>query len=269
MDSPGSAVTAMHPILSGTLASMAASIGTALGAALIYTIRELKPRTEDALLSGAAGIMLAASFYSLLQPGLEYGIQNSGSPTAAVVMVVTGMLAGGATLWAIHRYTPHEHFHAGREGPETTRLARLWLFVIAITLHNFPEGMAVGVGAASGDFAAGAALTVGIGLQNVPEGLAVAAALMAAGYGRSQSAGIALLTGLVEPIGGLLGSSAAWLASAVLPAILGFAGGAMLYIISDEIIPETHRKGHENVATGSLMVGVALMLILGTLLETR
>jgi ZIP family zinc transporter len=177
------------------------------------------------------------------------------------------MLMGGGVLWTIHRYAPHEHFRAGREGPQTTKLARLWLFVIAITLHNFPEGMAVGVGAASGDFANGAALTVGIGLQNLPEGLAVAAALMAAGYSRNQSAGIAFLTGLVEPFGGLLGSGAAWFASALLPGILGFAGGAMLYIISDEIIPETHRKGHETVATGSLMVGVALMLVFGALFE--
>ena len=128
--------------------------------------------------------------------------------------------------------------------------------------------MAVGVGASSGDFAAGAALTLGIGVQNIPEGLAVAAALMAAGYGRSQSAGIAFLTGLVEPVGGLLGSSAAWFASALLPGILGFAGGAMLYVISDEIIPETHRKGHATIATGSLMLGVALMLVIGTLLES-
>jgi ZIP family zinc transporter len=258
----------LHPIVTGTLASLAASVGTSAGAALIYTIGELKPRTEDALLSGAAGIMLAASFYSLLQPGLEYGAQSYGHGAIAVTVVIAGMLLGGGVLWTIHRYAPHEHFHAGREGPDTTKLARLWLFVIAITLHNFPEGMAVGVGAASGDFATGAALTLGIGVQNVPEGLAVAAALVAAGYTRHQSAGIALLTGLVEPVGGLLGSSAAWFASALLPGVLGFAGGAMLYIISNEIIPETHRKGHETIATGSLMLGVALMLVFGAVLES-
>ena len=260
-------MTNLHPILTGALASLAAGLGTGVGAVLIYGIRELKPRTEDALLSGAAGIMLAASFYSLLQPGLEYGEQRYGSPGIAVTLVVAGMLLGGAVIWTIHRYAPHEHFHAGREGPDAGKLARLWLFVIAITLHNFPEGMAVGVGAASGDFAAGAALTIGIGIQNVPEGLAVAAALMAAGYSRHLSAGIAFLTGLVEPVGGLIGAGAAWVAAALLPLILGFSGGAMLYIISAEIIPETHRKGHKTVATGSLMVGVALMLVLGVLLD--
>jgi ZIP family zinc transporter len=258
----------MHPILTGTLASLAAGLGTGIGAAFIYGISELKPRTEDALLSGAAGIMLAASFYSLLQPGLEYGLQSYGDSLIAVMVVIAGMLLGAGLLWAIHRHTPHEHFRAGREGPDDTKLARLWLFVIAIALHNFPEGMAVGVGAASGDLTTGAALTVGIGVQNIPEGLAVAAALMAAGYSRNLSAGIALLTGLVEPVGGLLGSSLAWFAAALLPGILGFAGGAMLYVISDEIIPETHRKGHETLATGSLMIGVALMLALGTLLES-
>jgi len=260
-------LTELHPILAGALASLAAGLGTGVGAVLIYGIRELKPRTEDALLSGAAGVMLAATFYSLLQPGLEYGVQRYGNPGMAVTLVIAGMLLGGGMLWTIHRYAPHEHFHAGREGPDASKLARLWLFVIAITLHNFPEGMAVGVGAASGDFAAGAAQTVGIGVQNVPEGLAVAAALIAAGYSRQLSAGIAFLTGLVEPLGGLLGAGTVWLASALLPVILGFAGGAMLYIISAEIIPETHRKGHKTVATGSLMVGVALMLAVGVLLD--
>ena len=114
----------LHPILTGTLASLAASLGAAVGAALIYTIRELKPRTEDALLSGAAGIMLVASFYPLLQPGLEYGVQSYGDQAIAVTVVITGMLLGGGVLWTIHRYTPHEHFHGGREGPDSTKLAR-------------------------------------------------------------------------------------------------------------------------------------------------
>lgn len=234
---------------------------------LIYALRELGPRLEDALLSGAAGIMLAASFYSLLQPGLEYGAERYGGSGIAVTVVILGMLAGAATLWWIHAHAPHEHFHSGREGPDATRMKRLWLFVIAITLHNFPEGMAVGVGAATGDFGTGAALTIGIGVQNVPEGLAVAASLMAAGYTRNFAVLVACLTGLVEPVGGLLGSSAAWLAAPMLPAVLGFAGGAMLYIISDEIIPETHRDGHETLATGALLVGVAMMLVFGALLE--
>lgn len=260
-------MTDLHPVLAGVLASAAAGLGTGLGAVLIYGIRELRPWTEDALLSGAAGIMLAASFFSLLQPALEYGVEEYGSAWGSVAVVVAGMLAGGLLLFFIHQHAPHEHFHTGREGPDTARVARLWLFVIAITLHNFPEGMAVGVGVASGDVAAGLALTVGIGIQNVPEGLAVAASLLAAGYGRHTAFLIAFATGLVEPIGGLLGASMAWLAVTLLPAVLAFAGGAMLYIISDEIIPETHRGDHQHIATGALMVGVALMLLLIVLFD--
>lgn len=257
----------LHPILVGTLASGAAGLGTAVGAVMIYAVRELRAWTEDALLSGAAGIMLAASFYSLLQPGLEWGRERYDDPSLAVAVVIAGFLVGGLTLWTIHRFTPHEHFHAGREGPEGAKIARLWLFVIAITLHNFPEGMAVGVGAGSGDLTAGLALTLGIGVQNVPEGLAVATSLLAAGYRRHTAALIAFSTGLVEPVGGLVGASAAWLAATLLPAVLGFAAGAMVYIISDEIIPETHRDGHETIATASLMGGVALMLVFVALLD--
>lgn len=260
-------VTDLHPVLAGFLASAVASLGTALGALLIYGVRELKSWTEDALLSGAAGIMLAASFFSLLQPGLEYGFEAYGSPLLSVAVVMAGMLAGGWLLYLIHQHAPHEHFRKGREGPDTVRFARLWLFVIAITLHNFPEGMAVGVGVASGDVAAGAALTLGIGIQNIPEGLAVAVALLAAGYGRHTAFLIAFATGLVQPLGGLLGASMAWIAVAMLPAVLAFAGGAMIYIISDEIIPETHRGDNKSIATGSLMLGVALMLLLMVLFD--
>lgn len=248
-----------HPVVAGLLASGAASMGTALGAVLVFAIRELRAWTEDALLSGAAGIMLAASFYSLLQPGLALGADLYGG-LIALAVVTAGFLAGGLMLWSIDRWAPHEHFHSGPEGPPAPQMARLWLFVIAITLHNFPEGMAVGVGAAGGDASASFALTLGIGVQNVPEGLAVATSLLAAGYRRGTAALVAFATGLVEPLGGLLGASLAWLAESLLPGILAFAAGAMVYIISDEIIPETHRPGHETIATASLMGGLVLML---------
>lgn len=255
----------LHPVAAGLLASGAASLGTALGALMVFAIRELRPWTEDALLSGAAGIMLAAAFYSLLQPGLERGTAAFGA-APALAIVAGGFVAGGMLLWAIDRYAPHEHFHTGPEGPAAPRMARLWLFVIAITLHNFPEGMAVGVGAASGDASASLALTLGIGVQNVPEGLAVGTSLLAAGYGRGTAAAVAFATGLVEPLGGVLGAGLAWLAAPLLPAILAFAAGAMVYIISDEIIPETHRPGHETIATASLMAGVLLMLVFTVLI---
>ena len=157
---------------------------------------------------------------------------------------------------------PHEHFQLGREGGEATELSRIWLFVIAITLHNFPEGMAVGVGFAGGELSNGLPLTLGIGLQNIPEGLAVSVALLSVGYEKTQAALFAALTGLVEPIGGLLGAVAVSSAAALMPWALAFSAGAMLFIISDEIIPETHSAGNKNLATFSLLGGFVIMMIL-------
>ncbi|MBL8268028.1 ZIP family metal transporter, partial [Steroidobacter sp.] len=162
----------------------------------------------------------------------------------------------------IHKRVPHEHFVMGREGPDSLRMQRLWLFIIAITLHNFPEGMAVGVGFASGDLGKAMPLAIGIGLQNIPEGLAVAAAMLAINYPKSQAFMVASLTGLVEPLGGAIGASAVWFTGPAMPVVLGLAAGAMLFIISDEIIPETHRNGFEDVATFSLMGGFAVMMFL-------
>lgn len=220
----------------------------------------------ETLLNGAAGVMLAASCFSLLQPAIDLGTQTLGGPVPGVLVVIAGLMAGGYGLHLLHDSIPHEHFHSGREGPSAEHVRRIWLFVIAISLHNFPEGMAVGVGFAHGDFTTGLPLAVGIGLQNVPEGLAVAVSLASAGYGRLQAFLVASLTGLVEPVGGLVGGSAVWLAQVLLAPVLAMAAGAMLFIISDEIIPETHRSGLQHVATLSLMGGFALMLLLGAAL---
>ncbi len=249
-------------IVVGTAASAVAGLGTAVGAAGIVFVRRLSQYAEDVLLSIAAGIMLAATFFSLLAPGIDYGVEQFASEVAAVSVVILGLLCGAAALHLIHRRVPHEHFTLGREGPDAGRLARIWLFVIAITLHNFPEGMAVGVGFGAGDMGNGAGLAIGIGLQNVPEGLAVAVSLMAAGYARAAAFGAAALTGLVEPVGGLVGSAAAGLAAPALPWTLGFAGGAMLFVISDEVIPETHRRDSATHATFALMGGFAVMMFL-------
>lgn len=160
----------------------------------------------------------------------------------------------------MHRHLPHEHFLAGHEGPDTKALSRIWLFVIAITLHNFPEGMAVGVGFAGGDVSNGVTLATGIGIQNIPEGLAVAVSLISVGYSRMQAFLVGSLTGLAEPIGGLFGSLAVSFVGPLMPWSLAFAAGAMLFIISDEIIPETHRRGFENLATFSLLFGFVSMM---------
>jgi ZIP family zinc transporter len=246
----------------GVAASFFAGMGTVAGALWVFLMPRPSPRAQDAMLSAAAGVMLAASFFSLLQPGIEFAEALVSHRATAVAIVIAGLLLGAIALHFTHRLLPHEHLVKGREGPDTAKLKRIWLFIIAITLHNFPEGMAVGVGFAGAERATAISLAIGIGLQNIPEGLAVAVSLTAIGYAKSHAFGIASLTGLVEPVGGGFGSSAIWLAAPLMPLTLGFAAGAMLFVISDEIIPETHRGGHEDTATFSLLGGFAVMMFL-------
>lgn len=253
-------------ILLGSAASLIASLGTTAGALGILLVRGLSVRAQDILLSSAAGVMLAASVFSLLIPGIEQGERSGLATGGAVVVVVAGMLLGAIILALIHHYTPHEHFLKGREGLDTQRLDGIWLFVIAISLHNFPEGMAVGVGFAEGDIANGVPLATGIFLQNIPEGLAIAVSLLTIGYSKLFAFTLAVATGLIEPVGGLFGATLVSVATTLLPWILGGAAGAMLFIISNEIIPETHKDGHENAATFSLMGGFGLMVILDYML---
>ena len=254
------------PFWLGLLGSTAAGACTAVGAAGVFAIQRLSPKLEDMLLSAAAGIMLAASFFSLILPGLDIANARLDHEVLAALIVIGGVMLGAIGLWLLHEHLPHEHFVLGREGPDQVQLKRIWLFIIAITLHNLPEGMAVGVGFATGDPGNGAGLAVGIGLQNIPEGLAVAVSLLAIGYSRKAAFGWGALTGAAEPLGGLIGAAAGSLAELALPAVLGAAAGAMLYIISDEIIPETHRRGFETPATFALMTGMVVMMFLDTTL---
>jgi ZIP family zinc transporter len=253
-------------VLWGFLASLAAGAMTAVGALPVLFGRTLSRRLADTLLGFAAGVMIAASFFSLIIPGLEIGQEIFGSRVGAASSVVVGILSGAGFVALLNEVLPHEHFAQGRQGPEAESFARIWLFVIAITIHNLPEGLAVGVGYGGGDIAAGTTLAIGIGLQNAPEGLAVAVALMAAGYDRVRAFGVAALTGAVEPVAGLIGAWAVSLSRLTLPWALAFAAGAMIYVISHEIIPETHRNGHENQATLGLMFGLVLMLFLDVVL---
>lgn len=255
-------IAASNVIWLGFSASLLAGLATGLGAAGVLLIRRLSQKLEDALLSAAAGIMLAAAFFSLLLPAIDYAEVIYASRQLAVGCAIGGLLAGALALSLVHRFAPHEHFIAGREGPDRSALSRIWLFVIAITLHNFPEGMAVGVGFAGGDTSNGRALATGIGIQNIPEGLAVAVSLLSVGYSRWSAFGVGLLTGLAEPVGGLFGALAVSLAEPLMPWALSFAAGAMLFIISDEIIPETHRGGYQTLATFSLLGGFAVMMYL-------
>jgi len=250
-------------ITMGVLASMLAGLATGVGALPALVFKSVPDKVLNTMLGGAAGVMLAATSFSLIVPGIEYGDQQW--PGYGVYIVVFGMLAGAVFLDRIDKWLPHEHFVMGPEGPSSS-LKRIWLFIIAITIHNFPEGLAVGVGFGAGDVGAGTSLAIGIGLQNMPEGLAVALPLLGLGYSRWRAIGIATLTGLVEPIGGLLGVVAVTVFHPVLPFALAFAAGAMLFVISDEIIPETHSKGKSRLATFGVMVGFVIMMALDNLL---
>jgi len=255
------------PFLSGMVASfLAGTVATTLGALPIVAVRRLSDNVTNVLLSFAAGIMLAATMFSLLLPGYDVALAQYGDKSAAAAIVLSSLGLGGFVLWVVNRHVPHEHFCKGCEGDGSRRLSRIWLFVIAIVIHNFPEGLAVGVGAASGSVSTGLGVTLGIGLQNLPEGLAVAAGMMAVGYRRGIAFLAAFLSGVVEPVGGILGAAAVAFSDLLLPWALAFAAGAMLYVISSEVIPETHRPGFERGATTALFTGFGTMFFLAATL---
>jgi ZIP family zinc transporter len=251
-------------ILLGLIASLLAGLGTAVGALPALFMKKVSNRALDTMLGGAAGVMLAATSFSLVVPAIEYGSQMW-SPVTGVMVAVIGLFVGALFLDIVEKWIPHQHFFKGREGPSSS-LRKTWLFVLAITIHNFPEGMAVGVGFGSGDIGAATALAIGIGLQNMPEGLAVALPMLREKYSRGAAFLVAALTGMVEPIGGLLGVSLVVIFKPVLPFALAFAGGAMLFVISDEIIPETHSRGNERLATFGVVIGFLIMMALDNLL---
>lgn len=252
----------MQIIYYGALASLAAGLMTAVGALPVLAGRTVPRQLRDVLLGFAAGVMLAASFFSLIVPSLEASGRVHGGDLIPALIAAAGVLLGAAAIAAANEWLPHEHFFEGREGADIVQLSRIWLFILAITIHNFPEGLAVGVGFGGGNIANGMALAIGIGLQNAPEGLAVGVMLLGLGYSRLYSFLVAGATGLVEPVGGLIGVAAVSVSQPLLPWGLAFAAGAMIYVISHEIIPETHRHGHQNAATAGLTVGLTLMMVL-------
>ena len=256
---------AMNALMGGSLAALA----TALGTLPVLLSQRPSERVQDAMFGFGAGVMLAACAFSLVIPGLAAARSASifgGSGWAAGGVVGAAMLLGGLALLMMDRLLPHEHFIKGREGATAQQLRRTWLFVIAVGLHNLPEGLAIGVGYAANEGVRGNALALGIAIQDVPEGLVVAAALLAAGYKRSFAVALGIASGLVEPVGAVLGALVVGQSAVLLPWALGFAAGAMLFVISHEIIPESHRKGHEAFATAGLMVGFVLMMVLDTAL---
>lgn len=255
-------------ILTGFVASLLAGLATFVGALPILASGRPSERQENLMLGFAAGVMLAASFFSLIIPGIEQARATGASQVAASATMVAAILLGGFCLAQLNALVPPlDKLGLGPRGIADARFRRVWLFVAAITLHNFPEGLAVGVsfgfGAGTGT---GVATAVGIGVQNLPEGFAVAGALAGLGYSRRTAVLLALASGLVEPVAGLAGASLVSLASSLLPWGLGFAAGAMIYVVASEILPDMRIRAGGHRAAHAMMVGLVAMLFLDTTL---
>ena len=252
----------MGTIYLGAIASLGAGLATAVGALPILFTANLDKKWQGVLLGLGGGIMLAATAFSLIVPGKEAAVDLGYSESMSALIVSGGMILGASLLLLMHNYFPHEHFNKGAEGKVTENFQRIWLFIIAITIHNFPEGLAVGVGFGDGSISHGLPLAVGIGLQNMPEGLVVALALRELDYSIKYALGISLLTGLVEPIGGIVGASIVNFGQAFLPWGMAIAAGSMLFVIVDEIIPEIDRESVAQEGTLGIMTGFVAMMFL-------
>lgn len=236
---------------------------TVFGAVIGFFFKRMSHRFSDIVLAFAAGVMLAAAVIGLILPALDYGGE------LGLVITVAGIFAGALTLFLLDKLVPHLHRLAGEDVEPhkgNQRLDKVFLFVMAIAIHNLPEGIAAGVGFGSGNTAEALIIAGGIALQNIPEGMVIIAPMLSAGIPPRKTFLYAMLTGLVEVVGTLIGYFAVQLATAILPFALAFAGGTMLYVISDEMIPETHADGSEKGATFSLLAGFCLMLMMDVLL---
>jgi ZIP family zinc transporter len=258
----------LHPVVQAFLGSSFGWLMTALGAALVFLGRDVSKKTLDALLGFAAGVMIAASYWSLLAPAIE---MSEGGAVPAWIPAAVGFLLGGGFLRLIDMVLPHLHLGAPMEEAEglQTTWRRVVLLVLAITLHNFPEGLAVGVafGAAAAGLPAASllgavALAVGIGIQNFPEGMAVSMPLRREGMAPLKSFWYGQLSAVVEPIAGVLGAGAVLLAQPILPYALAFAAGAMIFVVVEELIPESQRGMSTDVATTGAMLGFTVMMVL-------
>ena len=257
-----------NPMTQALLATCFTWFVTALGASVVFFFRDVNRRFLDGMLGFAAGVMIAASFWSLLAPSIEMAAETS---KLAWLPAAVGFLLGGLFLWAVDKVLPHLHLGFPIEQAEgiKTHWQRSVLLVLAITLHNIPEGLAVGVafgalydGASSATLAGAIALAIGIGLQNFPEGTSVAAPLHRAGMSRLKSFWYGQLSGVVEPIAGVLGAAAVIFVKPLLPYALAFAAGAMIYVVIEELIPESQLEKDIHIATGGAMIGFVIMMIL-------
>lgn len=258
----------LDPVVQALMATLFTWLLTALGAALVFLFKTINRKALDGMLGFAAGIMIAASFWSLLAPAIEMAENMGILPWVPAVM---GFLAGGIFLWGVDRILPH--LHMGFPTNEAEGIKTSWqrsvLLVLAITLHNIPEGLAVGVafGAISAHMpsatlAGAMALAMGIGIQNFPEGAAVSVPLRREGMSRAKAFWYGQLSGFVEPVAGVVGAYMVTMMKPILPYALSFAAGAMIYVVVEELIPESQSDKHSDVATIGAMVGFAIMMAL-------
>lgn len=260
--------TGLNPVLQALVATLFTWFVTALGAALVFFFKTINRKVLDGMLGFAAGVMIAASYWSLLAPAIEMAEESS---LPAWVPATTGFLLGGLFLYIADKIIPHLHLGFPMdeaEGPKTS-WHRSILLVLAITLHNIPEGLAVGVafGALASDLpsanlAGAIALAIGIGIQNFPEGAAVSVPLRREGFSRLRSFWYGQASGIVEPIAGVLGAASVIFIKPILPYALAFAAGAMIYVVVEELIPESQLEKNTDVATIGAMVGFAVMMTL-------
>jgi len=258
----------LHPVYQALVATLFTWFMTAVGAGLVFFFKTIKRNALDAMLGFAAGVMIAASYWSLLAPAIEMA---EGSSLPSWVPATSGFLAGGAFLWVVDKLLPH--LHPGFPKEEAEGLSTSWrrsvLLVLAITIHNIPEGLAVGVafGALAADLPSASlggaiALAIGIGIQNFPEGTAVSVPLRREGFSRLKSFWYGQLSGIVEPVAGVFGAVAVIFMKPMLPYALSFAAGAMSYVVVEELIPESQLEKHTDVATIGAMLGFAVMMTL-------
>ena len=235
---------------------------TVIGSVIGFIFKKISHKFSDIVLSFAAGVMLSAAVLGLIIPSVEYGGKYG------IVITVIGIFVGAACLNLIDKIVPHLHRFAGveDESHNNANLSKVLLFVTAIAIHNLPEGIAAGVGFGSGNESQALLIAGGIALQNIPEGMVIISPMLAAGVSPKKTFVCAMITGLVEVVGTLIGYFAVSVASVILPFALAFAGGTMLYVVSDEMIPETHAHGSQRGATYALLAGFCVMLVSDILL---
>jgi zinc transporter, ZIP family len=259
----------LGPVWSAFIATSFTWMVTALGASLVFFFKEIKRSVFDTLLGFTGGVMIAASFWSLLAPSIKHA--ESQFPTASWIPAAVGFLAGGLFIFALDKFMPHLHINFNKEESEgvATKWHKSTLLLLAITLHNIPEGLAIGIlfGAASmgmegASITAAIALAIGIGIQNFPEGMAVAMPLRRNGASRRKSFWYGQLSAAVEPVAGVIGAFSVIYMQNILPYALSFAAGAMIFVVVEEVIPETQRDKYTDLAVLGFMAGFTLMMIL-------